>query len=140
MNGAAEAVVIQPKADGFHIPDAAALTRTVLAALTGAADARAARALVVQELLAVRAKVTPAFEAAFLGSPRTARQLIAAQAGLTDVLVQVTLAAALHLHPLPNPTEAERIAVLAVGGYGRTEMAPQSDVDLLFLTPWKITP
>jgi [protein-PII] uridylyltransferase len=42
--------------------------------------------------------------------------------------------------PLANPTEAERIAVLAVGGYGRAEMAPQSDVDLLFLTPWKITP
>jgi [protein-PII] uridylyltransferase len=29
---------------------------------------------------------------------------------------------------------------LGVGGYGRAEMAPQSDVDLLFLTPWKITP
>ena len=36
--------------------------------------------------------------------------------------------------------EAERIAVLAVGGFGRAEMAPHSDVDLLFLTPWKVTP
>ncbi len=45
-----------------------------------------------------------------------------------------------HLHPLSNPTEAERIAVLAVGGFGRAEMAPHSDVDLLFLTPWKVTP
>ena len=41
---------------------------------------------------------------------------------------------------MSNPTEGERIAVLAVGGYGRAEMAPHSDVDLLFLTPWKITP
>ncbi|MFN3282086.1 MAG: [protein-PII] uridylyltransferase, partial [Tabrizicola sp.] len=72
--------------------------------------------------------------------PRQARALVAAQAALTDVLVEVTLAAAMRLHPLANPTEAERIAVLGVGGYGRAEMAPQSDVDLLFLTPWKVTP
>lgn len=29
--------------------------------------------------------------------------------------------------------------VLAIGGHGRAEMAPQSDVDPLFLTPWKVT-
>ena len=30
--------------------------------------------------------------------------------------------------------------MLAVGGYGRAEMAPFSDVDLLFVTPYKQTP
>ena len=29
--------------------------------------------------------------------------------------------------------------MIAVGGYGRAEMAPYSDVDLLFLTPYKQT-
>jgi [protein-PII] uridylyltransferase len=34
----------------------------------------------------------------------------------------------------PNPGNALRISLCAVGGYGRGEMAPESDVDLLFLT------
>jgi len=44
-----------------------------------------------------------------------------------------------RMHPLPNPTAAERISVVAVGGSGRAEMAPFSDIDLLFLTPYKQT-
>ena len=43
------------------------------------------------------------------------------------------------VYPSANPSTGERIAVMAVGGYGRGEMAPHSDVDLAFLTPNKPT-
>ncbi|MFN4193437.1 MAG: [protein-PII] uridylyltransferase [Tabrizicola sp.] len=124
----------------YMVPDAFALTELVDDALREVADARSTRATVVRLLQSARAEASAAFEVEFRKAPRQARALVTAQARLTDVLVQVALAAAMRLHPLANPTEAERIAVLGVGGYGRAEMAPQSDVDLLFLTPWKVTP
>ncbi|MBO9715020.1 [protein-PII] uridylyltransferase [Sphingomonas sp.] len=44
-----------------------------------------------------------------------------------------------RLYPNNNPTAAERMALIAVGGYGRGEMAPHSDIDIGFITPWKVT-
>ncbi|HSF90671.1 MAG TPA: [protein-PII] uridylyltransferase, partial [Paracoccaceae bacterium] len=78
---------------------------------------------------------------AVLENPDCAQSARRAYTYLTDQVVQlVYLVAERWLHPRPNPTAAERLCVMAVGGYGRAEMAPFSDVDLLFLTPYKQTP
>lgn len=57
---------------------------------------------------------------------RAATELVYARASLVDALL--TRAWALSL-----PTDADDIALLAVGGYGRGELHPGSDIDLLIL-------
>jgi [protein-PII] uridylyltransferase len=44
-----------------------------------------------------------------------------------------------ELYPPQVPSDAERMAVIATGGYGRGLLAPGSDIDLLFLLPYKQT-
>lgn len=59
---------------------------------------------------------------------------------LMDVIITSTMNTVIKfVHPLANPTNSEKICVVAVGGYGRREMAPFSDIDLLFITPYKQT-
>ncbi|MES2492336.1 MAG: [protein-PII] uridylyltransferase [Pseudomonadota bacterium] len=72
--------------------------------------------------------------------PSAGAECAAAQAFLVDQLVRL-----IHDHVVgrvyrsSNRSTGERIAILAVGGYGRGEMAPHSDVDIAFLTPGKQT-
>ena len=61
-------------------------------------------------------------------------------AQITDKIIISTLESVTQfMHPVANPTNSEKICVLAVGGYGREKMAPFSDIDLLFITPYKQT-
>ena len=60
---------------------------------------------------------------------------------LTDQLLRVIHDhVTTHLYPVPNRTQAERLAIVAVGGYGRAEMAPHSDIDIAFITPMRRSP
>ena len=74
-------------------------------------------------------------------NPLKARKAIRSYAFLTDCLVTSAWKFATEIQfPSHNPTEAEKLSIISVGGYGRREMAPFSDVDLLFLTPYKMAP
>ncbi|MET0270597.1 MAG: bifunctional uridylyltransferase/uridylyl-removing protein, partial [Sphingomonas sp.] len=72
--------------------------------------------------------------------PTRGNDAAAAYAFLTDQILRLIYDfTTQRLYPINNPTASERLTLMAVGGYGRGEMALYSDVDLTFITPWKQT-
>ena len=125
--------------DAPAIFDAGAV-QSAIAEATRGGSAGEIRAAAVRVLREANERGRAAIAEAFTVEPLAVRPLTRSYTFLTDGLVKTALyVSQTYLHPLPNPTAQERIAVICVGGYGRGEMAPYSDVDLLFLTPYKIT-
>ena len=129
--------LIRPAED---ILDPAALRHELEAIRRDEADPAKARAAVVARLNSARTEGMERIAEAFAADPFAARKTTRAYTFVTDCIIREVLE-----QGRASLTEDQRealgdFAICAVGGYGRGEMAPFSDVDLLFLTKSRITP
>ncbi|MFD1949314.1 [protein-PII] uridylyltransferase [Sphingomonas arantia] len=104
------------------------------------ADASRMRAASVAILRAVLDRGRAEMAARLALHPSRGREVAAGYAYLTDQLLRLIADFTVTcLYPNANPSSGERLTLIAVGGYGRGEMALHSDIDIAFLTPSKQT-
>ncbi|WDF72580.1 [protein-PII] uridylyltransferase [Novosphingobium sp. KACC 22771] len=121
--------------------DRRALTIAIADAMDAAGNkANVARQSIVELLRRALADGREEINRRLMERPGAGHDCAEAQAFLTDQLLRV-----IHDHvisdvyPAVNRSTGERLTIMAVGGYGRGEMAPHSDVDVAFITPSKQT-
>src|SRR6201996_7384946 len=124
--------------------DAGFDSKRVAAAVDALAEKHAGREDVfrssVAQMLKAELIATRAAAQAMLLKDRHGRRCAERLCFVQDEIIRILFAAATqHLYRSPVPSGAERMAVVATGRDGRGLMAPESDLDLLFILPYKQT-
>jgi [protein-PII] uridylyltransferase len=99
---------------------------------------REMRTAVAQRLKSVLTQGRRAAEEALLAD-RHGRVCAERLCLMQDEIIRLLYDLTVRLYRSTTPSDSERMAVVATGGYGRGLMAPGSDIDLLFLLPYKQT-
>lgn len=66
------------------------------------------------------------------------REIVQAHTGLVDETMKHAATSLARIEKYASTSIFKKFALIAVGGYGRGEMNPNSDIDLLFILPKKI--
>ncbi len=124
--------------DQRAIIDRRSLATGIEDAVAAAKDGDAARKAVVDLLKQALDNGRAEMERRLLARPSAGHAITGGYAFLIDQLVRIIHEyVTTHVHPRADAAAPAGLAIMAVGGYGRAEMAPHSDVDIAFLVGGK---